>query len=509
MQINSHSLSQLDEAYLRKLSEEALVVLSVKLLEDLKEARERLNQNSQNSSKPPSQDAPWQRPQPEEKQTDETPDNVEIDVAEKTTDTKAETKPAKPPETKDAQRKRGKVTGMQGFGRQAPERVDLTRYHPPEHCLGCQATFDEATPKTNYTGYYEIDFVKTDTGWQVKNTLHRWQEATCGCGHTTRQQPPRRVEDGVAVGGFKLIGSGLATLIIALSLRYRLSRSRIQEFLHDWLGVDVSVGSIHAAIEEAAVLMTPVEAELIETIQQSALLHADETPWPEQDSKTLNLWLWVFVTTRTTLYFISHRGKELTRNLLSDYQGTLMSDGWQAYRWLPNRLRCWAHLQRKAKGLTESFDNQAQAFGQGVLALWKALRKAVYAAREEPPQSIRSHFEQQLADFRGRCEMAIASRHAKTHELATEFLNDWDAIFAVLENPHWPLTNNEAERALRHWVILRKITHGTRTERGSRGLALLASVIDTCRQRNASPWDYLRASITLRRQNLPLLPLPG
>jgi transposase len=40
--------------------------------------------------------------------------------------------------------------------------------------------------------------------------------------------------------------------------------------------------------------------------------------------------------------------------------------------------------------------------------------------------------------------------HGKTHELAVEFLNDWGAIFAVLSDPLWPLTNNEAERALRH-----------------------------------------------------------
>ncbi len=35
--------------------------LSLKLLADLKEACERLNQNSQNSSRPPSQEAPWEK----------------------------------------------------------------------------------------------------------------------------------------------------------------------------------------------------------------------------------------------------------------------------------------------------------------------------------------------------------------------------------------------------------------------------------------------------------------
>lgn len=68
--------------------------------------------------------------------------------------------------------------------------------------------------------------------------------------------------------------------------------------------------------------------------------------------------------------------------------------------------------------------------------------------------------------------------------------------------------NNVAERALRHWVIARKISHGTRTPVGSRVFALLASVIDTCRQRGHSPWRTLERAIADRRAGLPLAPLP-
>ena len=47
-------------------------------------------------------------------------------------------------------------------------------------------------------------------------------------------------------------------------------------------------------------------------------------------------------------------------------------------------------------------------------------------------------------------------------------------------------TNNRAERALRPSVIYRKITGGTRSERGSRTYATLASVIHTSKLRNQS-----------------------
>ena len=61
MQLSDHSLRQIDEAYLERLGEDSLRSLSSKLLLDLKEARERLNQTSRNSSLPPSREAPWDK----------------------------------------------------------------------------------------------------------------------------------------------------------------------------------------------------------------------------------------------------------------------------------------------------------------------------------------------------------------------------------------------------------------------------------------------------------------
>ncbi len=55
----------------------------------------------------------------------------------------------------------------------------------------------------------------------------------------------------------------------------------------------------------------------------------------------------------------------------------------------------------------------------------------------------------------------------KLKALASEILNDWDAVVAAVNNPNLPLTNNEAERALRHAVIARRISYGTRTHEGS------------------------------------------
>jgi transposase len=497
VKISDHSLRQLDDAYLARLGEEELRALSVKLLADLKESRERLNQDSGNSSRPPSSRAPWESRSAEPRKPEVAEPGEEGEPKEERPGAEAARRPLE-------RRRGGKPVGAPGHGRAAPERLDAVEVHAAPVCGGCGRSLAERVGVA-YTGHHEVDLKREDGTWSVRWTRHLWHDTRCECGHVTRAEPALGVEDGVRVGGFRQVGPGLLALLVALALRYRLSRGRIREFLGEWLGVELSVGAIHGAIEEAGAVVAPAEAELIEAVQASGLLHADETPWPERD---LPLWLWVFTASRVTLYYISHRGRELLDNLLDGFTGVLMSDGWQAYRRWPRRLRCWAHLKRKAVGLAESLDPTAQAFGREVLALWTALRDAVGAARDGPPRSLASHWAPRLAAFRARCETERGASHAKARDLAGEFLNDWDAIFAVLGDPRQPLTNNAAERALRHWVILRKLAQGTRTERGSRQLALLASVIDTCRQRGHSPWAYLQTAIVCRRQGLALPPLP-
>jgi hypothetical protein len=163
--------------------------------------------------------------------------------------------------------------------------------------------------------------------------------------------------------------------------------------------------------------------------------------------------------------------------------------------------------------LAERYQRDARAFGRQVLDLLNTLMAAVYAAREGPPADLPTQYAGRLAELRAACERLLRYRreghdHAKTHALAVELLNDWDAIFQVLQHPELPLTNNEAERALRHWVILRKLSNGSRTDVGSRVVALLASVIDTCRQRGHAPWPYLQTAIADRRAGRTLAPLP-
>ena len=70
-----------------------------------------------------------------------------------------------------------------------------------------------------------------------------------------------------------------------------------------------------------------------------------------------------------------------------------------------------------------------------------------------------------LARLKRACLLNKDADVAKARALAREILNDWDAITAFVAKSETCLpTNNDAETALRHAVIARRIQLGTRTD---------------------------------------------
>ncbi|MEH2351286.1 MAG: transposase [Nostoc sp.] len=74
-------------------------------------------------------------------------------------------------------------------------------------------------------------------------------------------------------------------------------------------------------------------------------------------------------------------------------------------------------------------------------------------------------------------------------------LADWDAVIACFYHPQLPPTNNEAERALPHAVIARRISW-TRTNEGSLAYCSILSVVETCRLRKVDPWSDVAQVLT-------------
>jgi len=510
MYLTEKDLRQIDETYLSALPAEALLRVSVRLLGDLKEARDRLNQTPDNSSRPPSSRAPWDGAAVYE-EVGAAAEAVALlaataegaEAAEEAETSEAQ--PSQPP--KKRSRQAGHQKGAAGHGRQVTLAVTGEQEHRAARCAACgQALAADAVWEAT-TGVYVVD-LETAGGMRVTHIKHLYGGVRCACGHVTHTQPGRGAPEEewqVDLTEWHLVGPTLLSLIICLSQRLRVSRPKIKEFLQDWLGLELSVGCLNQCLHEGGRAVAPVEAELIAAVKQSGLLHVDETPWKEHGQLK---WLWVLVTQSVVLFLIGSRKAEVIAAYLAEFGGWLMSDGYQVYRAYGQRLRCWAHLLRKARGLAESSQQTAHQFGAKIVAWLLLFMEAVYRARAGPATTLKEELAEELAAFQRWCEQHRESEHEKTRQLAREFLNDWEAIWRVLEQPDLPLTNNLAEQCLRHWVIARRISFGTRSAQGSRAFALLASVIETCRLHQVSPWPYLAQVIAARRKGEPAPPLP-
>jgi len=534
MRLSEHDLRQLDEAAIEALEEAPLRALAVTLLADLKEAHDRLGQDPSNSSRPSGSQAPW-----EYASGSDTPDEAETDsTAGQAPDQTAPAEPSAATDTRPGNGEKpagkpGKRPGAPGHGRQVDLPVHQEITHSPDACSCCGQPFPPDAPVKGYTARYELEVAAPTSGapgLEIRHSKHLYQQRQCTCGQWSRAIPGRAEKENnwqVELTEWHLAGPTLVALICALSLRLRVSRRGIQEFFADWLGVKLGIAAINQCLHEAGRAVEPVvERDILPLIREADLLQVDETGWKEHGKL---LWLWVFTCTSATLFCIGRRSRELLHKTLGTaFVGWLMSDGFWAYRDYDQRLRCLAHLIRKARGLEQSLNRQAQRFGTRSLELFEYLLGQVYQAREgpQPPERLYVKNLEVLDAFNNLCVDHWDCAHKKTRELAREFTHDWEAIWAILEYPLLPITNNLAEQALRHWVISRRISFGTRTSQGSRAFSalascfalppaslqssLLASVIETCRKRNISPWPYLAEVVKQRRkgQPAPMLPEP-
>ena len=518
--LTDHDLRQMDEAWLQSLPEAVARTVLLRVVDDLKEARDRLNQHCGNSSRPPSSRPPWENRRASEAEEDED-DGVLGDrtavspAAEAAEDVTCRPEEASPrvPVTASSGRKPGQQAGSPGHGRTQKLLVQAVVHRHPEVCAACGAALTAGG--SAYTGWDTIDLMPLapgEAGLKLGVTRTVLHEAGCACGHHTRaghdQAPPDTAWEDVALGEWRLLGPRLTAVVALLTVRYRLSRVKVKELLAELFGLHVSTGLIDHTLREAGRAVAPLEAELVAEIEQAALVHADETSWREAGQA---LWLWVFVTAQTVLFQIGYRTQEIVANVLSAaFQGELMSDGYRVYRSYPHRLRCWAHLLRKLVGLAESTHRRVAAIGQQLHATFSGLQDAIYTARESeaPPGSLASEYAAAIETLRQTCERHRDDPHEPLRKVVREFLFDWDVILRPLYDPSLPLTNNEAERALRHYVIARRISHGTRSELGSRAYALLASVIETCRRRGTVVLEFLGTVIAAARKGLALPTLP-
>ena len=175
-----------------------------------------------------------------------------------------------------------------------------------------------------------------------------------------------------------------------------------------------------------------------------------ETSWYE---KTCGSYGWRSVQ-RSRSFILALAGKKNYWNWSQRPVGWLVSDGYSSIEPIKND-KCLAHLIRKAIALSGAVNEQARRMGDWHAARIKGadhLETMAEAGGERSmkptPSWLASNVASAFRERQGTCQIRA---------LAREILNDWEAVIAFVKQG-LPPTNNEAERALRHAVISRRIS---------------------------------------------------
>ena len=307
------------------------------------------------------------------------------------------------------------------------------------------------------------------------------------CGQRWLPQDPLK---GLVVGRQRF-GVNLVSLIVTLREEGRLPIRSIQQYLQTVHQLKLSVGAIVDTIHRVARQAQPVVAEMVDRIRGSPVVHADETGW-RQDG--VNGYVWTF-STPTDRYFLRRgRGKEVVDEALGDsFSGVLVSDFYAAYNHYPGlKQRCWVHLLRDIRELEVLYPEDAglSRWAQAVRQLYdRAKECAVDAARTvsgyqrsvSPSQLMLESRLLSLCSPFSNDEMAPQAKLCRRME---RFIKE---LFVFVSHPDVPSENNAAERSLRHVVISRKISDGTRSQQGSNSKMALASLFGVWRARGLNP----------------------
>ena len=184
--------------------------------------------------------------------------------------------------------------------------------------------------------------------------------------------------------------------------------------------------------------------------------------------------------------------------LLTDrFGGVVMCDRAKMY-WRSGRLQwCWAHLKRDFQALIDGADPQVTRLGHDLMRPTRELFRQWSRCRDGT--ITRAELKHVLTPVRQVVDALLLRGALSGNErlvgMCRELYAHRDWLWTFLDHDGVEPTNNASERSLRHAVIWRKLSFGTQSERGSRFVETLLSVIETCRQQKRNVFAFVTAAV--------------
>ena len=281
-------------------------------------------------------------------------------------------------------------------------------------------------------------------------------------------------------------------LVALLMGSFRQSKRRVALFLDSVLQQPCSPGWVVKLQQQATAALTSAYEELAQQLPTEDVLAIDESPTKEGKAKA---WLWTFVAATYTVFALrTTRAATVLQELLTDvFDGVVHCDRAKMY-WQKGRLQwCWAHLKRDFQALIDHPDRQVKRLGHDLMRCTRELFR--HWSRCRDGTITRLGMQRSMRPIRQQVEgyllRGICSGNPAIGGMCRELYQHRDWLWTFLEVDGVEPTNNASERALRHAVIWRKLSFGTQSAKGSRFVATILTVVETCRQQSRSVFDYL------------------
>ena len=194
-----------------------------------------------------------------------------------------------------------------------------------------------------------------------------------------------------------------------------------------------------------------------------------------------------------------------------EYEGIIGCDFWGAYRKFARLSNgtvqyCMAHLIREIRFLAEHTSKKLARWGNQLLDWLKKLFKTLHRSDELTDAGFARRMDQIKKNFLSR--MRRHPDHKLAKKLARRFKGKAaETYFRFLTDPSVEPTNNGTEREIRHTVIDRRITQGTRGDAGMRWCERIWTTIATCKKQDRNVFDFIHKSLLANwtDKNYPLL----
>lgn len=350
--------------------------------------------------------------------------------------------------------------------------VTETKNHSIDTCVYCK----RALSKKKTLIFFEEDIPIPVKKIVRKHIIEKGYCKICKKWQTATSLPSSKV----------MLGPNIQKYICYLNVCCRLSYSQTKQILYDSYHMSVSEGEIAKILNREATRFRPEYEELKEKIRGEPAIHLDETGWKILCGGDKSFaWVMSGAKSSESVFLVGETrgGGNVEKLRGASYKGVTVTDDYMAYKKLEKHQLCWSHLIRKFRDLAQSHEVSEE---QRVYCLEQ------YKICSEIFTDIAEHRDVSLFDsyVKGLSQLATINPLdcKKMVRVKTTLLQNIPKYLTCLSNPNIPMTNNQAERSLRHLVLKRKISFGSFVKRTADNLAILLSVLMSRRQRNPSNW---------------------